>query len=168
MSFRFFQFVLLGSCLFFSNIAAKAQKIEFTDKKKRSTNFRRIFLPVPSLHSNCGPNHPIDIFLARQRHAGNVAIVRLKDGVMYLNPPIINYGAIPKLSQMSSTDADELWGSQIKRKIKPNGLATYELINDDGVRFQIDLTFSHNKITKYRVRSNFPFHKDQRWIQIRN
>lgn len=117
MSFRFFQFVLLCSCLFFSNIAAKAQQIEFTDKKKRSTNLRRIFLPAPSLHSNCGPNHPVDIFLARQRNAGNVAIVRLKEGVMYLNPPIINYGAIPKLSQMSSSDADELWGSEKKGKL---------------------------------------------------
>lgn len=89
-------------------------------------------------------------------HARNlVAIAKVEpDGSLSLNPCGFDYGPIPPLENMTSNQADTLWGLS-GTVCTETGPKTYKLIGQGDLRdqqFFLDIDFENNKVQRYRIR----------------
>ncbi len=127
-------------------------------------SLRNAFIKV--IGTRCGPNHPVDFCLTREGYEKPVAVARIeKDGSVTLNPSGYYYGSVPKLAQISPTNAAQLW-SPNGRDATTGGECTYQLRNFLRDTFNIDLRFKNNRLSQYRVRSDCPSQKNEKWFSI--
>lgn len=127
-------------------------------------SLRNAFIKV--IGTRCGPNHPVDFCLTREGFEKPVAIARIgKDGSVTLNPLGYYYGSVPKMAQITPTNAAQLWSPDGLDATK-GGSCTYELRNFLRDTFNIDLRFKNNRLSQYRVRSNCPSQKKEKWFSV--
>jgi hypothetical protein len=69
-------------------------------------------------------------------------------GTVKLNPEGFNYGPIPPINQLSSKEAEILWGPSYSQNAATSE-RSYKLAND----WILDLAFSEDRVRKYRLRS---------------
>jgi hypothetical protein len=99
------------------------------------------------------------VYLTRPASTNVIAVLAITPNGMHasLNPfgEVVNYGDIPHLSKMSSSDLDQLWDSNENHPQSKSLNRTYKLAavnnwNDRDVF--VDLVLKNERIEKYRVR----------------
>lgn len=120
-------------------------------------------------------------FLKRLDDDRCVAVIEvLKNKPTILNPiweypefsPMINYGPIPTVENMSIKQADVLWGQGSSKSNSFKNKRTYKLVSGHPLQghkrayYFIDLVFELNRIKKYRIRSTEISHNNN-WVFMR-
>ena len=112
----------------------------------------------PGDHTDCGMPEQFakEFLLTRPGETNVVAVIVVRmNGVSILNPKGFEYGLIPALSELTMSQADELWGA--RQTEHPSGALnerTYKLATKGNKEFWIDLTFEGQRLQKYRMRSS--------------
>src|SRR5271170_3526434 len=107
-----------------------------------------------------------------------VAIV----GVGENHQPVLNprdllyeYGPIPPLDQLTSAQAEELWGWGDGTVIIPaTSTPTFKLISREKIPFELELSFVNDKLQKYKITAErFPVRDyscmfDPFWVEVKS
>ncbi|HEY9784494.1 MAG TPA: hypothetical protein V6D17_03760 [Candidatus Obscuribacterales bacterium] len=150
---KLFPFSLVFPLLFGSMASADSQKDSSLGNLR---NWDIIVRSFQGAHFKRGSlSDPITIYLNRPGASNAVAILVVKpDGTPNLNPDCFDYGPIPRLREITSAQAEQLWSVKPADQPKKDGIRTFDLRSYEPNSFKLDVEFQNDHLRKFRVRTN--------------